>query len=252
MAFAIFGPGSLYLTRTDVANSTPINIGYCQEFNLDEAADFKELFGQNKFPLMAAVGTVKITGKAKAAMLSGIAVNNAIHGSTFSVGQDIAYLGEAGATAIPTTPFQLTVVNSATFVQDLGVINAATGLPFIKAASAPPANGYSVAAGVYTFNTADVGKLVLFSYTATLAGSGQTKTLINTPIGTNPVFQLDYATSINQAGVAKPFLIRVYSCVCSKLVRNFKLTDYMMPELDFGIYQNAAGQMYKESYPELS
>jgi hypothetical protein len=42
MAFAVFGPGSLYVTRTDIV-STPINIGYCQSFSLDETGETKQL-----------------------------------------------------------------------------------------------------------------------------------------------------------------------------------------------------------------
>jgi len=46
-------------------------------------------------------------------------------------------------------------------------------LPLTKAASAPAAGQYSVAAGVYTFNSADANKAVLISYTYTITGTGQ-------------------------------------------------------------------------------
>ena len=67
MALVEFGPGVLYVTRTDVANSTPINIGFANEFSFDVKVNVKELFGQNQYPLAVAAGTKKITLKAKAA-----------------------------------------------------------------------------------------------------------------------------------------------------------------------------------------
>jgi hypothetical protein len=252
MAFAIFGPGSLYLTRTDVANSTPVNIGYVQEFSLDEAAETKDLFGQNQYPLVSARGTIKITGKAKAAELSGIAVNNCYHGqSNFSSGQ--LQMASSPSTAIPTTPFQITptVPGSGTWTTDLGVINAATGLPFQKVASGPTTGQYSVAAGVYTFAAADdsggnaYSVIITFAYTTT--GSGQTMIVTNQLIGTTPLFQLDYATTLN----GNPYYLRLFQCIASKLGQSFKLTDFMMPEIDFSVFANAAGQVYEASYPQI-
>jgi hypothetical protein len=48
----LFGPGILILTRTDVANATPVNVGFCNEFSYDMTADVKELYGQNRLPLL--------------------------------------------------------------------------------------------------------------------------------------------------------------------------------------------------------
>lgn len=249
---ACFGPGSLYLTRTDVANSTPINIGYAQEFSLDEAADVKMLHGQNKYALVAAVGTVKCTGKIKAAMISGIALNNAFRGATFTSGQVQAVFSEAGI--VPTTPFQITTSAGALTEADLGVVRQSDLSPYTKVASAPATGQYSmvVGTGIYTFAAADVTNAVYISYTKTVAGTGQKHVLANQAIGTNPTFQIDYSTSLIVAGTARPVFIRVYSCIASKLNQNFKLSDFMMPELDFTAYQNSAGNMYLISYPEVS
>lgn len=245
---AAFGPGSLYITRTDVANSTPINIGYCQEFSMDAAAEMKELFGQNRYPLVAATGTVKLTGKMKAAMISGIAHNNAFHGGTFTTGQIQAVLGELGTPSANA----LTVAGSATFEADLGVVRQSDLTPFTKVASGPTAGQYSVSAGVYTFAAADSNPPSSFSYTKTVAGSGQKQTIANSAIGTNPTFQIDYATSLVVAGTARPLLLRVYACIATKLAYAFKLTDFYLPEIDFTAYQNASGNLYTISYPEIS
>lgn len=252
MAFAVFGPGSLYLTRTDVANSTPVNIGYSQEFSLDESAETKDLFGQNQYPLVSARGTIKISGKAKAAEVSGIALNNCYHGqSAFNSGQ--LQMASSPSTAIPSTPFQITptVPGSGTWDTDLGVINAATGLPFQKVAVAttPTAGQYHVAAGVYTFSSADnvsgINVIITFAYTITT--SGQTMTIQNQLIGTTPLFQLDYATTLN----GNPYYLRLFQCIASKLSQTFKLVDFMMPEIDFSVFANPAGQVYEASYPQV-
>jgi hypothetical protein len=243
--FAVFGPGTLILTRTDIANGTPVNIGYCQEFSLEESGDTKQLYGQNQYPLAAARGTIKATGKAKAAEVSGLAINAAMHGLSFTAGQIQMVPSEAGV--IPTTPFQITVSGSANFDTDLGVIFTATGFPATKVASAPAAGQYSVTAGVYTFNTADTTKAVAITYAKTVTGAGQRKIVTNQIIGQTPTFQLDYATVLNNQN----YYLRLYQCICSKFAQTFKLTDFMMPEIDFDIFANVSNQVYMASYADI-
>jgi hypothetical protein len=244
---AVFGPGSLYVTRNDIAAQTPINIGYAQEFSYDESAESKELYGQNQYPLVIARGTIKASGKVKAATVSGIALNAVFNGAAFASGQLQMVQGEAAT--IPGTPFQVTVAGSATFNQDLGVRSATTGLPFAKVAAGPTTGQYSVneATGVYTFAAADTTLAVLITYAKTATG-GQLLTVTNTPIGQTPTFQIDYATSLYN----KPYYARFYACVSTKLTRAHKLVDFMMPEIDFGFFATAAGNVYSVSYPELS
>ncbi len=318
MAFAIFGPGSLYVTRTDVANSTPINIGYSQEFSLDESAETKELFGELQYPLVVARGTIKVTGKAKAAELSAIAVNNAFHGeAAFVTGQILFAKGEAHSIPAGVTistsgdtpsgsvlPFSSTtgvvngmsvtgtniapgtfvlshvvntsvtltqailgdvpmseaitfgpsfaVTNASVYDTDLGVVYAATNLPFQKVAGSPASGQYSVVStgsgkGEYSFNTADAATAVLVQYAYTAASGGQMVTVTNKVIGNTPTFQLDYATTLNN----NPYFLRVYQCVSSKLSQSFKLTDFSMPEVDFSVFANPAGNVYSASYPQV-
>jgi hypothetical protein len=246
---AIFGPGSLYVTRNDVAAQTPINIGYAQEFSYDESAESKELYGQNQYPLVIARGTIKASGKVKAATVSGIALNAVFNGASFASGQLQMVQGEA--VSIPATPgpYTVTVAGSATFNQDLGVRFALSGLPLAKVAAGPTTGQYSVneTTGVYTFAAADQALGVLITYAKTATG-GQLLTVTNTPIGQTPTFQIDYATSLYN----KPYYARFFACVSTKLTRAHKLVDFMMPEIDFGFFATAAGNVYSVSYPELS
>ena len=239
MSFQVFGPGILIATRTDVANSTPVNIGYANEFGLDFAGNIKQLFGQNQQPLDAARGTVKVTAKAKAAVFSGLALNALFFGNAFTTGGIKWNVGEAHSVPTPSGPYTVTVTNSATFDQDLGVIYTTTGIPFTKVASAPALGQYSVSAGVYTFAAADAGAAVLVTYTSTVASGIQTLAITNQLIGTSPIFQLDYYTIRNN----KALVARFYQAQAAKLGMSFKLEDFSMPEFDFELFANSAGQL---------
>jgi hypothetical protein len=50
------------------------------------------------------------------------------------------------------------------WASDLSVINASTGAPFLPGPDPAPQGGYSVQAGLYSFNSADIGTPVLLSY----------------------------------------------------------------------------------------
>ncbi len=239
----LFGPGILWLTRTDVANSTPINVGFCNEFSTDLTYETKSLFGQNQFALLTARGTAKSTGKIKAATLSGQALNTALLGGTWAAGTQYDAT-TSPATAIPATPFTITptVPSSGTWNQDLGVTNAATGEPFKLVTGTPTAGQYAVAAGVYTFSSADntsgISVLISFAYTW-LTAPGQSMTIANQQIGTTPTFQLDYKTTLYGA----TYYLRLFQAIGSKWAMAHKITDFAMPEYDFEFFSNAAQQI---------
>lgn len=252
---AAFGPGIAIIRRTDIANGVIVNVGYVNELNLDFAGTTKQLFGQNQYPIVAARGTVKATGKWKSAVLSGLAWNNAFFGQTFAAGTLQWNIGEAST--VPATPFTVTVTNSANFDADLGVVYTATGLPAQRVTAGSEAAGkYSVTEtgvnkGKYVFSAADTGLAINITYSSTLAGSGQTLGITNQPIGFTPTFQLDYYTNLNQPA-SKPFIVRVYACVAAKIALAAKLEDYIMPEFDFDIFADNSNRVVNFAYPEVS
>lgn len=242
-----FGAGVLQAFRNDTANNTPINFGLVQEVTLDFSFNVKELYGQYQFPLAIARGTGKATGKAKAAALSGIAMASLFFGLALATGQTATAFGEAGS--IPATPFQVTVANTATFIDDLGVLFALTGLPLKKVASAPTTGQYSVSgAGVYTFAAADTLLAVLISYTYAQAGTGQKMTISNQLLGTTPTFQCNFFTTFQ----GKPLTFRGFSATSSKLGLASKLEDFIMPDFEFNFNANAAGNIGELSWGEVS
>lgn len=256
MAFAAFGPGILIVTRTDIAVPIAINVGYVQEFSIDLAGTTKSLFGQKQFPLVAARSTIKATGKFKNAEISGLAWNAAFFGmSAFSTGGNGWNIGSTftlGSTL--STAWTASPGSSLTFDTDLGVVYSTLGLPFQRVATGNEAAGkYSVGNGTpntYTFAAADANKQISITYTSVQAG-GQSLIVTNQDIGTTPTFQVDYYTNLNQP-TAKPFAVRIYSCVADKMANAFKLEDFMMPEFDFSIFANPANQVLGYYFPEVS
>jgi hypothetical protein len=242
-----FGSGVLIGTRTDIANATPINFGLVQEVQLDLQFTAKELYGQYQFPVAIARGQGKATGKAKMARVSGLTFNNLFFGASLVPGQLATAFGEAQSVPA-STPFTVSVTNAGQWQDDCGVVYAASGLPLTKVASAPTAGQYSVAAGVYTFNSADAGAAVLISYTYNVTGSGQQLTLVNPLLGTTPTFQAQLYTSFQ----GKPVNVKLFNCVSAKLTFASKLEDFVIPELDFDIFANAAGNVLQWSFAEVS
>lgn len=81
----------------------------------------------------------------------------------------VTYVGGFGAAATEAgtvpglSPYQVTVSQSPAWSCDVAVTSA-SGTAFTRVSSAPAAGQYSVAAGVYTFNAADAGKVMTFAY----------------------------------------------------------------------------------------
>jgi hypothetical protein len=251
MPLAVFGPGVLIVTRTDLTTpQTPVNIGYAQELTLDAAGETKQLYGQDQLPLVTARSTIKATGKIKAAMIQPLAYNTCFWGQSSTVGGRSWNIGESKT--VPTGGGTVTVSNGATFDADLGAVYASNQVPFQRVTVAPTIGTYSVNTtnGQYAFASADQSLGVNITYTNTIA-TGSTLAIVNQPIGFTPTFQLDYWTQLNQPQ-ALPFSVRVYYCVADKLMMQFKLTDFMMPEFDFTYAALQSGKVVDYVYPANS
>ncbi len=242
-----FGSGVLLGTRTDGGNITPVNFGLVQDVTIEENATIKELMGQFQRPVAIARGTIKTTGKAKVARISGLAFANLFYGVTPQLGQLATSFAEAGTVAA-TSPFTYTVGNAATFVDDDGVLYATTGLPLTKVPSSPAAGQYSVSAGVYTFNSSDAGKNVLASYTYTVSGTGQKFTVANQLLGTTPTFQALFYTTFQGQAIS----LKLNNCTSNKLSFQTKLEDFVLPEFDFSCFADSAGNVMTWSFAEAS
>lgn len=241
-----FGSGALTVTPP-ATPATPLNIGLVNEVKIDFTRTLKEGYGQFVDPVAIGAGTRKWTGSAKVIRISGKVLNALFFGTTLSSGFTSTATNEAGT--IPSgTPWQITVANSATWITDQGVVYQATGLPLTRVASGPIVGQYSVAAGVYTFATADANAKVLISYNFTVAGTGQTLLIPQTLIGT------PLSVGMNLTGVDPTtggvMTAQIYNAVFEKLTFDTKLEDFVMPDLSFRMFANAAGSVGAFYFPD--
>jgi hypothetical protein len=235
-----FGSGNLFGLVLAGGVLVPRKFAALQDVSIDFAFTMKELYGQNQFPLAIARGQGKITGKAKAANINAGHYNDIFFGQANTTGQKLAVIGEAGNIGL--TPFQVTVANSATFFEDMGVVFTVTGVPLTRVAAAPTTGQYTVAAGVYTFAAADTNLAVLIDYTFTPASGGLTTTINNLLSGTTPTFVGVFPISYTmQNGVKKTLYVRLNSCYSSKLTLATKIDDFLIPEFDFSAGADVSG-----------
>lgn len=224
-----FGSGVLIASSKNSSGViTPRRFGILQDVQLDFSADLKELYGQGRYAIALAPGKTKIEIKSKFAEIRGALFNDLYFGATTQTTGVTRYADQEAHNIAATTPFIATVTNSTTFVADQGVYYALTGLPLTAVASAPMVGQYSVAAGVYTFNTADEGLGVYISYTYTTA-TGLLIPISNIAMGTGPVFQI----VLNQPFDSRNGTFVFNNCRASKLSLPTKQDDFMINELDF-------------------
>lgn len=250
-----FGAGALWGVPLQdafgaaIANPTPVQFGVLQDCSIEFSGDVKELFGQNQFAVAVGRGKMSITGKAKFGQINGSILNSLFFGQGLTGGIYAVYYDTSAGTAIPTTPFTITVTppNSGTFTTDLGVKDT-NGNIMTRVASAPTAGQYSVNAstGAYLFSSADqtafatAGTKVLISYQYTATSTtAQKQTLQNIPMGYAPTFRADFFNQYN----GKLLTMSLLSCVSTKLQLATKLDDFLVPELDFKGFANASNQV---------
>jgi hypothetical protein len=231
-----FATGDLFFST--VAGLTPLKIGALQDVSVDFSSDIKQLFGQNQFPLDVARGKTKIEGKAASGNVDVNSFNQFFFGLTAATGETKRAINEADS--IPAMPFQIVVAEAATFVQDLGVYFAETGVQLTQVAAAPTTGQYSVddTTGTYTFAAADTLLDVLINYLYTDT-TGSTVELTNQLMGTTPKFRL----ILSQIYDSKTFTLVLYSCVAEKLSLPLKQDDYLIADFSFQAQANAAGSL---------
>lgn len=240
MAQYNFGVGQMFYTPPG-ANQTPVQVGTLKDISLDISRDVKELYGALAFPEDVALGKGKITGKAKSGRIFGSMINALIAGSTIATGQNGAANNEIAT--IPTTPFQITVTNSATWQADGGIYDYTAGIWMTRVASAPATGQYSVAAGVYTYAAADVGHQVGSYYTYTIA-TGKTVSLSNPLMGAATVYTVNVFNTYR--GKQKGF--KLWAVVFPKISWDDKQDDFTEWNLEFQGFSDTATNKVIDHY----
>jgi hypothetical protein len=175
-----FGSGVLYGTRIYAGVSTPVRFGVLQDVTVDFASEIKELFGQLQYPVDAARGKAKITGKAKFAVLQASVYNNIYFGQASTAGQTLfAYNEQTPALATATAATSIAASSGTTLTFSAVPAGVAVGATVtdVTTPSAIP-SGTTVVSQTSTTVTLSaavsgvlIGDSILFAPSATAANS---------------------------------------------------------------------------------
>lgn len=236
-----FGSGALFVRPTSQGNQptnpTPVELAALQDCDVEFSWQVKALRGRYIFPVDQAVSDGKVSIKAKYGLLSNAQISGMV-AQSISVGRKRIQLAEAG-TVPASTPYTVTVANSANFVQDWGVTYASSGLALTPVASSPTQGQYSVAAGVYTFAAADASAAVLINYEWNDASTGSTVPINNELQGFGAV--MEAFLTVPYKSDAKS--LRLFSVIPTKMTRPTKQGDYVIGDFEGDAYANAAGNI---------
>lgn len=259
MAQLSFGPGIVWGERVDNAVIDPITklpvpasgtgptqFGITQKASVNWSFTDKPLYGQLQFPVAVARGQGKVDVKINNAQFNMLLFADIFFGLTAEVGQFSVAQAE-----VVTVAGGHTVINAATFIDDLGVRYNDSGNHFQRFDTAAAAGQYAVdlTTGAYSFNGADTGKEVVISYAYDTAGSGLKLSITNQGQGFTPAWKCTFfqQTSPGQAGANtsdQPLALRLNACVSSKLtLPNSAIDAWTIPELDAMAFSNAAGEI---------
>jgi hypothetical protein len=239
MAQSSFGTGNLWSIPSG-SNPTPVRFGTLQDVTVDFSFDFKKLYGGFQAPVEQARGKLTIDIKASAGRIDPLLFNGVMFGLSTTTGTVAGSVDEVAA--IPSTPFQVTVANAASFSADLGVYDATSVKYLTRVASGPTTGQYAVnvATGVYTFAAADTGHQVRISYTYNVTGTGSTITATNQLLGSGPIFALQLVEQYR----GKNFSLYFPAVQASKLGLPLKLDDFTLPSFDMSAQDDGAGNVF--------
>jgi hypothetical protein len=234
-----FGSGTLIAKRTDITDTPPALLGTLQDVSIDFDRKIETLLGQYNMAVAAGGGEFKITGKAKFARLQTAQINNLFLGQTLTANSMLEMTtGETDTV----TSGAVTVANSAGFVEDYGVFYASSGAQLSPVTSSPVQGQYSVASGVYSFNTADNGAAVLIYYSYNIS-SGNKISLANQLAGPLPMFEIALKETFNYYGTAKDLVVKLNACVSPKLSLPFANQKFTVAEFDFQAIADASNNI---------
>ena len=166
-----FGMGAIYAVPSGT-NPTPVPFAVLKDCTVSWKVTKKVLRGQWKFGIDVGEGPIDVSIKIGHADFRAGTIGMLLAGGT-TTANSTTLVATGESWAIPGTPWQVTVSQSATWAEDGGVLDITAGKWLTRVASAPATGQYSVAAGVYTFAAADTthNLSIVYSYTSTTQGS---------------------------------------------------------------------------------
>ena len=252
MAMKNFGAATLF--AVPIGGGNPFKFGTLQDVNVTIKRDKKKMFGRGSFATDIGLGQGEITVKAKHGTIQAsiIALLTGISASTGHT----AVIEDELATVPGSVSYIVTVANAATFGTDLGVRYKTGGLMLQQVASAPAAGQYSVntSTGVYTFNVADKGLAMKFSYTYGISATGQSMLVSNPIQGVQPSFQLVLPMGFTspKTGIRRYATLTLLCCVAEEIAFATKQGDFMVPDFSAEAQENDDGDVFRWDFAEIS
>ncbi len=182
---ATFSVGSV----TAIDSATPAqatDVAVVMGITVELKSTVVPLRGTDLLPLDEGTSEVEITGKIESADSLAVIAPLVLPGTTTAAGRPKMAIESS---VIPGTPFQITVSHSANFRKDLGVVNLTTGKRMKRVTAGPAAGQYTVAAGVYTFASAEGTAQIRYSWTDSTTGI--TTSWANQAVGATAGYQLE-------------------------------------------------------------
>jgi hypothetical protein len=250
MAIRNYGAGTIF--ALPIGGGTPIKVGILQDATVSIKRTSKKLFGRGSFPNAIGSGQGECMIKAKSGRIQA-SIIALLLASSAGTGNTAIIQDEIGS--IPgSSTYIVTVANSSTFVQDLGVKFKVGGAELQQVASAPAAGQYMVAAGVYTFNVADKSKDVKICYAYTVSATGASMTVANPLQGVQTGFQLKFTNSFTDpaTGVTSYATLTILCAVCEELQLASKQADFTIPEFSAEAMEDASGNVFQWDFSEAS
>ena len=245
----IFGQGRFFGV-SNVTNPTPARFGLVQDQTITFKRETKSIFGEKQLAADVSSGSLEVTGKVTYGQTNPRISADLMFGVTGSTGQTVEADDELG-TAVSSV---VTVANSANWTQDLGVVNVATGVRYVRVASSPVAGvSYTVASGVYTFASGDATVQVKISYLWTNSTAGEILTITNQPMGRIGGFTgVMVFPWTNPYEVVEQDVLTLNNCIASDNEISSKLADYGKPTFGFTSAVDASGNLGTFSFAEAA
>lgn len=226
------------------ANPTPFEFETITEITLDWKGKIVELRGQYLVPVDARMADVTITGKATIGTYNLNQVNNLLFAGQLNLSNIDRVNADETHTIPSSPPYSITVTNSASFTEDLGVSYAIgapqAGAQFEEVTSLTLAGQYvqpfgsPLTPGEYGFDVADAGLPVNISYIDN-NGVGATLTLPNNLQGQSPIFEFVVLNSGNNSSSFVGY--RLFNCRASGIkILTGKNNAFNMVEVDFSAF----------------
>lgn len=240
----VFGNGAVFARQlldaagTTNATPTPVRFGVLQDVAFEPSFELKMLHGERSFPVAVGRGKGKMSFKAKMGNFSAAMLGQLLLGKAPTTAVKLLQVDDpiTIAASVTTTP-----PNAGTFLTDLGIVSAITGLPFKRVASAPAAGQYSLSGSTYSFNASDVGQAALRNYEYSIAAnpSNSQYSFDNDIMGLAPTFS--YAGQTLYQG--KRLVLNLTNCISGKMSLPQKNDDFALPDFEFEAFDNGAGSL---------